>query len=330
MPSSHPTVHNAEASFFPSFFTLRGTDVESTELTKLIQLLMDLAHKVARGKYDHADQLMELTRQDRYPPLIRNLAESFGMMLVQVEAREFHLEQMIDELAVKNKQIEATLKKVRLLESIRDQLSKFVPSSVKNLIEKNPENPDLEKRDEDITVLFLDIAGYTRLSEQINHEQVTYLIQTYFSSFLDVIFINEGDITETAGDGLMILFRDPEGRNHAANAVRAAIGIRDQAKLINEAHRGLYAPVVVNMGINSGTASVGSTRLEGISGTRWTFTASGPVTNKAARISALASDGTILTGHETFKRVGQTFSFQPMGRHRLKNIQKPVMVYRVL
>jgi len=154
---------------------------------------------------------MELTRQDRYPPLIRDLAESFGMMLVQVEAREFHLEQMIDELAVKNKQIEATLKKVRLLESIRDQLSKFVPSSVKSLIEKNPENPDLEKRDEDVTVLFLDIAGYTRLSEQINHEQVTYLIQTYFSSFLDVIFVNEGDITETAGDGLMILFRDPKG-----------------------------------------------------------------------------------------------------------------------
>jgi len=304
--------------------------LDIAQLTGLIQLLMDLAQKVARGEYDRADELLELTRQDRYPAMIRDLAESFGMMLVQVEAREFHLEQMIDELAAKNRQIEATLKKVRLLENIRDQLSKFVPSSVRNLIEQNPENPDLEKRDEDVTVLFLDIAGYTRLSEQVEPEKVNYLIQTYFSSFLDVIFENEGDINETAGDGLMILFRDPDGRAHAANAVRAAVGIRDRAGAINEAHRGLYAPVIVNMGINSGPASVGSTRFEGVSGTRWTFTASGPMTNKAARISSLAADGAILTGHETYRRVAKTFPLEPLGRHRLKGIQKPILVYRVL
>jgi class 3 adenylate cyclase len=304
--------------------------VEHSELSALIRLLTDLTHKVARGDYRHVDELFELTKPEKYPPTIYELAESFGMMLVQVEAREFRLEQMIDELAAKNKELEATLQRVRLLENIKDQLCKFVPCSVKDQIESNPENPDLEKRDEDVTVLFLDVAGYTRLSERVEQEKVNYLLQTYFSSFLDVILQNQGDINETAGDGLMIIFRDEDAQLHAANAVRAAMGIRNKTDLINEAHQGLYDPVTVNMGINSGLASVGSTRFEGIAGTRWTYTASGPVTNIAARISALASEGAILAGPETYKRVRHAFRLDPTGRQQLKNIRKPVRVYRVV
>lgn len=303
--------------------------MECSELAALIPLLMDLTRKVAGGRYKHVDDLLELTKPGKYPPAIGELAESFGMMLVQVEAREFHLEQIIEELAAKNKELEATLAKVRLLETIKDQLSKFVPRLVTNLIENNPENPDLEKRDEDVSVLFLDTAGYTRLSEQVAQEKVNYLIETYFSSFLDVILENDGDINETAGDGLMIIFRNENPRVHAANAVRAAISIRNQTSLINERHRSLFEPVTVNMGINSGRASVGSTRFEGIAGARWTFTASGRMTNIAARISALATDGAILAGHKTYNRVRHAFRLDPVGRHQLKNIRHPVMVYRV-
>jgi class 3 adenylate cyclase len=302
----------------------------SDDLAALIPLLVDLSRKVAGGKYGHVDDLMELTKPDKYPPAIGELAESFGMMLVQIEAREFHLEQIIDELAAKNKELEATIAKVRLLENIKNQLSKFVPRQVTNLIENNPENPDLEKRDEDVSVLFLDAAGYTRMSEQVAQEKVNYLIETYFSSFLDVILENEGDINETAGDGLMIIFRNENPRVHAANAVRAAIGIRHRTSMINEAHRSLFEPVTVNMGINSGQASVGSTRFEGITGARWTFTASGRVTNLAARISGLATDGAILAGHETYRRVRQAFRLDPAGRHQLKNIRHSVLVYRVV
>jgi class 3 adenylate cyclase len=304
--------------------------MEQNELTNLIRVLMDLTQKVARGEYQYVDELLELTKQDKYPAVICELAESFGLMWVQVEARELHLEQMVDELAKKNRELETNLARVRLLESVKDQLSKFVPHSVMNLIENNPDHPDLEKREEDLTVLFLDIAGYTRLSERIAQEKVNYLIQTYFSSFLDVILENEGDINETTGDGLMIIFRSPDRRVHAANAIRAALGIRAQTVRFNEAHRGLYEPVTVNMGINSGTASVGSTRFEGVAGTRWTYTASGPVTNLAARICEFASGGAIFVGQETCKRVGDLFDINCTGQHSLKNIRKPILVYRVV
>ena len=286
--------------------------MEQNELAILIRLLMDLARKVARGDYKHVDELMELTKTDKYPAVISELAESFGLMWVQVEAREL------------------TLARVRLLENVKDQLSKFVPHSVMNLIENNPDHPDLGKREEDVTVLFLDIAGYTRLSERIAQDKVNYLIQTYFSSFLDIILENQGDINETAGDGLMIIFRSPGPRGHAANAVRAAQGIRTNTGRINEAHRGLYESVTVNMGINSGTALVGSTRFEGVAGTRWTYTASGPVTNIASRISAIAAGGAILAGQETYKRVSAVFHLDSIGRHSLKDVRKPIQVYRVI
>ncbi len=300
------------------------------QLARVIPLLVDLARKVAGGDYRQVDDLLELTRPGKYPAAIGELAESFGMMLVQVEAREFHLEQIIEELAARNRELEATLAKVRLLETIKDQLTKFVPRQVTALIENNPANPALAKRDEDVSVLFLDAAGYTRMSEQVAQDKVNYLIETYFSSFLDVILENDGDINETAGDGLMIIFRHEDPKTHAANAVRAAIGMHDRTGLINAQHRSLLAPVAINMGINSGLASVGSTRFEGLTGARWTFTASGRVTNLAARISALATDGAILVGPETYRRVRQAFRFEPAGRHHLKNIRRPVQVYRVM
>lgn len=300
------------------------------QLARVIPLLVDLARKVAGGDYRQVDDLLELTRPGKYPAAIGELAESFGMMLVQVEAREFHLEQIIEELAARNRELEATLAKVRLLETIKDQLTKFVPRQVTALIENNPTNPALAKRDEDVSVLFLDAAGYTRMSEQVAQDKVNYLIETYFSSFLDVILENDGDINETAGDGLMIIFRHEDPKTHAANAVRAAIGMHDRTGLINAQHRSLLAPVAINMGINSGLASVGSTRFEGLTGARWTFTASGRVTNLAARISALATDGAILVGPETYRRVRQAFRFEPAGRHHLKNIRRPVQVYRVM
>lgn len=282
------------------------------------------------GDYGQVDELLELTRQDKYPAAVCELAESFGLMLMQVEGREYRLEQMIDELAAKNKELNAMLARIRLLENIKEQLSKFVPRSVKSLVEKNPENPDLEKRDEDVTVLFLDIEGYTRLSEQVEQERVNYLVETYFSSFLDVILENGGDINETAGDGLMILFRNPDRKLHALSAVKAAIDIRSKAQLINEAHLGRYEPVIVNMGINSGPTSLGSTRFECLAGTRWTFTASGQVTIMAARFAALAAGGAILTGHETQTRVCGQMPLEPIGKQPLKNIREPVPVYRVI
>jgi class 3 adenylate cyclase len=84
------------------------------------------------------------------------------------------------------------------------------------------------------------------------------------------------------------------------------------------------------MGIASGECDVGSTKFRAVAGERWTFTASGPSTNLAARLGDLARDGQILLGSETVRRVQERFLLRPMGPVELKNIGHPVEVWEVM
>jgi class 3 adenylate cyclase len=75
---------------------------------------------------------------------------------------------------------------------------------------------------------------------------------------------------------------------------------------------------------------MGSTRFEGRRGSRWIYTADGPITNLAARLADLAKPGQIALGPETVKRVGAHFDLHHLGPKRLKNIAEPVDVYCIV
>jgi class 3 adenylate cyclase len=210
-----------------------------------------------------------------------------------------------------------------------DHLRPFVPSTVQRIVEKDPVAPDLKKRDMDVSILFLDVAGYTRISENHTREKVNFIIEKYFSSFLDLIYHHGGDINETAGDGLMVIFQGDE-KETALNAARAALEIRKKTLDINEELANRFQPVEVNMGINSGIASVGMSRFEGSAGTRMTFTASGPVTNVAARIASTSREGDILVGPETARRIQSEIPLYDRGAVRFKNVKEPVQVFSLV
>lgn len=234
-----------------------------------------------------------------------------------------------DEIEIKNEAIEKTVKKVYMLENAQNLLFKFVPKSLERIIENHPEGPDLNKKDIDITVLFLDIEGYSTISERLEYEEITQLIETYFSYFLDDIFQFNGDINMNLGDGLMLIFQDENQNKHAENAVRAALAVKKKTQIINEKMRGFIEPFSLNIGINSGVACVGANRLDGYFGSRWTYTAIGPNVNIAARISSFAKKGDILVSENTASRVKDKFSFESLGPQLFKNIKREISIYRV-
>jgi len=215
------------------------------------------------------------------------------------------------------------------LERILGHIRTFVPETVQRIIEKNPDAPELDRVERDVSILFLDLADYTRISEFFTSDKVSFIVEKYFSSYLDVIYTKEGDVNETAGDGLMAIFQGTEETN-ALNAVAAALEIRRRTIEINEELRGLFFPVVVNMGINSGVASVGMSKFSGSAGTRTTFTASGSVTNLAARLAAAAKDGDILLGPETALRIRNKTTLFDRGYMHFKNVQQEVHVYSLV
>lgn len=180
-------------------------------------------------------------------------------------------------------------------------------------------------------MLFLDIAGYTKLSEQLEAKKLNQLVQTYFSSFLEIIQNHHGDINETAGDGLMVIFQSERTTtDHALNATRAAFAIRQRTMTLNEDYGGVFPSVQLHMGINTGEAWVGATKLASAGGQRWTFTATGPTTNVAARLAGSAQGNEIVVGPTTAERMKAYFVLESLGEREFKNVSAPIHVYRVI
>ena len=127
----------------------------------------------------------------------------------------------------------------------------------------------------------------------------------------------------------MAIFVDADVQHHARRAVQTALELLDRTAQLNTQLTGIN-PIAIHIGINSGLALVGPTKLEGASGTRWTYTALGQVTNVAARIAAIGEAGAILVGPETAQRIAGFFSIHEVGMRQFKNISDAVMVYRIL
>ena len=255
------------------------------------------------------------------------LGAAFNEMTGRLARAHADLEGKNAELALALQNLQESRQRLELLEQLKGELSKFVPESVKKLLEQSPNATKMEKRTAEVSVLFLDIAGYTRLSEQMDPRRLNQLVQLYFTSFLEIIQQHHGDVNETAGDGLMVIFQsERQAADHALNATRAAFSIRQRAEALNEEYGGVFPAVQLHMGINTGPALVGATKL----GQRWTFTASGPTTNLAARFAGSAQAGDIVVGPVTAERIRQQFVLEALGERSFKNVSEPVRVFRVI
>lgn len=185
------------------------------------------------------------------------------------------------------------------------------------------------KRVQNVAVLFADIEGCTRLCEDLPPRAMAGVIERYFSRFLEVVQNQGGEVTEILGDGLLALFEGRSLRDDAARALSAASGIVQAAAAMNAALRRRHDPIIVNIGINAGPALVGTTRLRGSSGEQGFYSAAGPVTNIAARLCALATEGQILITGDVARMLNGAYPARRLGRRRLKNVSTPVEVFAI-
>ena len=237
-----------------------------------------------------------------------------------LEAKNLELEKALKELQV-------AMRKVEILESIKLNLCKFVPTAVTRMVENSPTAEVQEAREQDISVLFLDIEGYTKITECVGGTEVNTLVEKYFSVFMDAIYENNGDVVETAGDGLMVLFLGDDEATHALEAVKTAQTIKEKACSINDDCSLDSQPLVVNIGICSGQAFVGAAKFESYTGSRWAYTSHGTTTNVAARLCGHAKGGAVLVSKSTADRVNRHYAFSPLGKFALKNLSGEVDIF---
>ena len=316
---------------------------ESTSLTGLVEdpslrILLALPFRVddeCVGLLGLGPKLVgdEFTEEDKelLETLINNLVPALGnaRAFENIQNLNLSLQETNQQLNETLDDLRAALRKVEILEGVKSNLSKFVPTAVTRMIEASPGTDALEAREKDVSVLFLDIEGYTSISERIQPRELNRLIEKYFSVFMDAIYENNGDVNETAGDGLMVLFLSEDQTVNALDAVKTALSIRKKTASITQEMKDAAESVVVNMGISSGSAYVGAVKFESYTGSRWTYTSRGMTTNLAARICGCATSGQVLISKETASRVKDHFPCSSLGRFALKNISEEVEIFSV-
>jgi class 3 adenylate cyclase len=228
-----------------------------------------------------------------------------------------------------SEELETTLLRIETLEMVKSQLTKFVPSSVAKLAEQDPDQLKHEKIPMDVTVLFIDIQDFSSITEGFDQRLVNDMVESHFSQYLDCIKRHGGEVNETSGDGLMVIFKEGSMESQAREAVAAGLEIVSENSRLNEELIYPWGRVDLHLGINSGQAWVGSTKIKSLTGERWTYTASGMVTVLAARIGALSFQNRLYVGPQTHRCIEHHCEWELIGLTELKNVKDPVAIYWV-
>jgi class 3 adenylate cyclase len=178
-----------------------------------------------------------------------------------------------------------------------------------------------------VTVLFVDVSGFTAMSERLDPEDVHQLMDRAFELMLAEVHRYEGTVNQFLGDGLMALFGAPIAHeDHAVRAVHASLGIqRALAGYREQLRRDRGIEFRIRMGLNTGAVVVGKIG----DNLRMDYTAVGDTTNLAARVLALAGPGEILIGPDTAKATGPYFALEPLEEVVVKGKTLPVRPFRV-
>ncbi|MDB5209841.1 MAG: response regulator [Sediminibacterium sp.] len=175
------------------------------------------------------------------------------------------------------------------------------------------------------TTVFIDICGFTAITEAEPADTVVRLLNKYFDVMVKEILAQKGHVDKFIGDAVMAVFR---GNFHLDRAIDACLSVRAHiAKLPKEENDVSFMPQVA-IGINSGeliSGNIGSGNLR-----RLDYTVIGDVVNTAARLQSAAKAGQILISQEAYEKVKESFNCNPIGEVSLKNKVKPVMIYEVV
>ena len=189
-----------------------------------------------------------------------------------------------------------------------------------------PRPPEAERRQ--LTVLFCDLADSTRLSGQLDPEDLREVVRAYQATCAEVIQRFEGHIAQYLGDGLLVYFGYPQAHeDDAQRAVRTGLGILDAMAMLNARLEQTQGPrLAVRIGIHTGLVVVGTMG----NGGRHEQLALGETPNLAARLQSLTAPDTLAISDTTHRLVQGYVRGDDLGLHRLKGVETPMRVYRVV
>jgi len=237
------------------------------------------------------------------------------------------VKQLWDELGELNRTLESRVaEQVAQLERLGRLKRFFSPQLAEAIVSGGAEDP-LKSHRRDITVVFLDLRGFTAFAETAEPEEVMAVLREYHAEMGKLILQWEGTLERFTGDGMMIFFNDPTPvPDPAERAVRMAAAMRGRVAELAVGWKKAGFDLDFGIGIAHGYATLGAIGFEG----RVDYGAIGTVTNLAARLCAEARPGQVLLTQRVLTTVDALVEAEPVGDVSLKGISRPVKIFNLV
>lgn len=215
----------------------------------------------------------------------------------------------------------------RQVHQLQTQFEQFFSPRLAGELLRNPRL--LEGQEREITVLFSDIRGFSRLSERLGPRLTCRLVQDAMDRFTARVREHDGVVVDFAGDGMMAMWNAPfDQPDHAVLACRAALAMLEEVPRLNEQHRDLLqGSFGLGIGINTGPALVGNVGSQ----TRLKYGPFGHTVNVASRVEGATKQlgvRLLITG-ATRERIEDLFAVRRLARVRVVGIETPVDLYEL-
>lgn len=211
------------------------------------------------------------------------------------------------------------------------KLSKYLPPQVWGAIFSGQTDVKLQTQRKKLTVFFSDIKGFSEISEVLQPEALTDLLNSYFTEMSRIALKYGGTIDKFVGDAILIFFGDPTSRGHKQDAVACvsmALEMRKKMKVMSKKWReyGISNTLQIRMGINTGYCTVGNFGAE----SRMDYTIIGKEVNLASRLESVAQANEVLLSETTYNLVRDVVMCRERGEIQVKGFSRPVAIFDVV
>jgi class 3 adenylate cyclase/tetratricopeptide (TPR) repeat protein len=214
--------------------------------------------------------------------------------------------------------------------SFNEKLAKIQRYLPKDLTQKILARKDkIEGERKQVTVMFCDMEGFTKLTEKLGSEETYALMDQIYEILIHKVHDYEGTVNELTGDGIIALFGAPIALEDAPQrAIRSALAIHREMTGFSDTIKSesRIPSIKMRIGIHTGPVVVGSLGSD----LRVEFKAVGDTVNLASRMEGLADPGTTYVTEDTFKLTEEFFRFEALGEKKIKGKEEPIRVYQVI
>ena len=202
----------------------------------------------------------------------------------------------------------------------------YVPPELVDEMVKDPDSYNMKATSKELTVMFCDMRGFTKMSETMEPTQLQGLLNDVFSRLTNVIRNNRGTIDKYMGDCVMAFWGAPvDSPEHASLSVKTAMEMAGEVRKINEEHRAKGMPEIgVGIGLNTGMMCVGDMG----SSIRKSYTVIGDSVNLGSRLEGLSKTyGVDIVVSESTKKLAPEFAWQELDKVRVKGKDQAVSIF---